>query len=137
MPATSVAGAFLAGGAGCAYAAAARRTERAVRNMPPILTDLFRRVCVYATMKVMRTVLSLCLIAGGLWGQAKTPRLEFEVASIKAAPPNADPTMQAGVQVDGSQVHLRRMSMKDFVRIAYQVKYYQVLGPEWMAGERY
>jgi uncharacterized protein (TIGR03435 family) len=85
----------------------------------------------------MRGLLLLLPAAVGLWGQAKPARVEFEVASIKPAQPNPDPRMAAGLHIDGSQVHFARMSMKDLVRIAYRVKFYQVTGPEWIASERY
>jgi uncharacterized protein (TIGR03435 family) len=85
----------------------------------------------------MRTLVPVLLAAGGLWGQAAPTRVEFEVASIKPAPPNADPRMAAGLHIDGSQVHFVRMSMKDLTRIAYKVKFYQITGPEWIASERY
>jgi uncharacterized protein (TIGR03435 family) len=85
----------------------------------------------------MRVLLPLLLAAVGLWGQAKPPRVEFEVASIKPAPPNPDPHMAAGLHIDGSQVHFARMSMKDLARMAYKVKFYQIAGPDWIASERY
>jgi uncharacterized protein (TIGR03435 family) len=85
----------------------------------------------------MHILFPVLLAAGGIWGQAKPARLEFEVASIKLASPNADPRMAAGVRIDGSQVHLARMSMKELTRMAYQVKFYQVAGPDWIAGQRY
>jgi uncharacterized protein (TIGR03435 family) len=88
-------------------------------------------------MKIMRLTLTVLLCLAAAWGQAKPPRVEFEVASVKPAAPNPDPRMQAGIHIDGSQVHLARMSMKDLVRIASRLKFYQVTGPEWMPGERY
>ena len=81
----------------------------------------------------MRIVLGLLLAVGAAWGQ----KVEFEVASVKAADPNADPSAAVGVHIDGSQVHLGKLSMKEFIRVAYRVKFYEVMGPEWMASERY
>src|SRR5689334_5896374 len=88
-------------------------------------------------MGLMRTALLLSL-AGVLWGQVKPARLEFEVASIKPVPPQ-DPgsRVNVGVKVDGSQVHISWFSLKDYVRAAYQVKVYQVVGADWMGSERY
>ncbi len=67
-------------------------------------------------------------------------RPEFEVASIK--PSTAGPAVGAGqvhvgVQIDGAQVHCTYLSLKDYIRIAYQVKDYQISGPDWMASERF
>ena len=41
------------------------------------------------------------------------------------------------MQIDGAQVHCTYLSVKDYIRIAYQVKEYQVSGPDWMASERF
>jgi uncharacterized protein (TIGR03435 family) len=64
-------------------------------------------------------------------------RMEFEVASVKALAADSDPTAPAGVHIDGAQVHFGRMSMKELLRIAYNVKFYQVTGPDWIAGDRF
>ena len=73
------------------------------------------------------------LLFGSIWAQG---RVEFEVASVKMDQ-NADPSMPVGVHIDGSQIHLGRMPMKELLRIAYNVKFYQVVGPDWIASERY
>jgi len=39
--------------------------------------------------------------------------------------------------VDGAMVTFTALSVKDYLVAAYQVKFYQILGPEWMAGERF
>jgi uncharacterized protein (TIGR03435 family) len=85
----------------------------------------------------MRILLPVLLAAGGLWGQSNPVKLEFEVASVKPAAQNPDPRVMAGLHIDGSQVHMSRMSMKDLVRIGSRLKFYQITGPEWIAGERY
>jgi len=74
----------------------------------------------------------------GLFAQSAPTRPEFEVASIKpsvAAP--AGGQVHVGVQIDGAQVHCTYLSLKDYLRIAYQVKDFQVTGPDWMASERF
>jgi uncharacterized protein (TIGR03435 family) len=86
-------------------------------------------------MKWMRLLLGISLALSILTAQPK--RLEFEVASVKPAETSADPSVQVGVQIDGSQIHLNMMSLKDLVRAAYNVKYYQVVGQDWMAGQRF
>jgi uncharacterized protein (TIGR03435 family) len=85
----------------------------------------------------MRIILPVVFCLATVTGFGQTAKLEFEVSSVKASAPNADPTVQVGVHIDGSQVHMARFSMKDFVRAAYRLKFYQVVGPEWMAGERF
>jgi len=89
----------------------------------------------------MRSIRSGVLIfagSAGLFAQTAPTRPEFEVASIKpsiAAP--AGGQVHVGVQIDGAQVHCTYLSLKDYLRIAYQVKDFQVTGPDWMASERF
>lgn len=68
--------------------------------------------------------------------QAKPQRLQFEAASIRQTP-----VLEAGVKLgmhsDGAQVRFDFLSLRDLTRIAWQVKDYQVLGPDWIASERY
>jgi uncharacterized protein (TIGR03435 family) len=86
-------------------------------------------------MKFMRAPVSVLFTATVIWAQPK--RLEFEVASVKSVEQSADPHVRVGVQIDGSQIHLNRTSLKDAIRYAYQVKFYQVIGPDWLASERF
>jgi uncharacterized protein (TIGR03435 family) len=93
----------------------------------------------------MRTILRGFLgvaASAVLCAQTAPPRPEFEVASIK--PSAAGPAVggnggqvHVGVQIDGAQVHCTYLSLKDYVRIAYQVKDFQIMGPDWMASERF
>jgi uncharacterized protein (TIGR03435 family) len=63
---------------------------------------------------------------------------EFEVASIKSAPPLVGGSqVNIGVHVDGAQVNITSLSLKDYLRTAYQVKDFQIVGPDWMGQERY
>jgi len=61
----------------------------------------------------------------------------FEVASIRASEPIAAQGVTAGVHIDGAQVRCVLLSLKDYVRIAYKVKDYQIEGPDWMASARF
>src|SRR6185295_8987159 len=66
------------------------------------------------------------------------PRLEFEVASIKpSVPAMPGGQVNVGVHVDGSQIRCNYLSVKDYVAIGYQLKYHQIVGPDWIAGERF
>jgi uncharacterized protein (TIGR03435 family) len=76
--------------------------------------------------------------AAVLFAQTAPPRPEFEVASIK--PSTVAPTgaqVHVGVQIDGAQVHCTYLSVRDYIRIAYRVKEHQVIGPNWLASERF
>jgi len=75
------------------------------------------------------------LIAAATFAFGQT-RPEFEVASIK---PAGDQVQQVGVglHIDGSQVGLIYLSIKDIVGMAYQVKPNQISGPDWISSQRY
>lgn len=82
-------------------------------------------------------IVALCAPAV-IYAQAAPARPEFEVASVKPAPPvTAGPEVQIGVRIDGAQFSCSSYSLKDYLRFAYNVKGYQIEGPEWIAQERY
>jgi|SRR5579883_630832 len=68
---------------------------------------------------------------------AQTPKQQFEVASIK---PSGGPTsdrMDIGVRLDGAQVHVGSFSLKDYLLMAFNIKLYQLEGPDWISGARF
>jgi len=83
----------------------------------------------------------LCAAASAvLFAQTPPARLEFEVASIKPStegPITGAVPVHVGIQIDGAQVHCTYLTLKDYIRIAYKIKDYQVSGPDWMASERF
>jgi uncharacterized protein (TIGR03435 family) len=89
-------------------------------------------------MRAIRSVILGVAASAMLLAQAAPVRPEFEVASIKpsATVPLAE-KVHVGVQIDGAQVHCTYLSLKDYIRIAYQVKEYQITGPEWLASQRF
>lgn len=87
---------------------------------------------------MIRSVILGVAGAAVLFAQTAPPRPEFEVASIK--PSTVAPTgaqVHVGVQIDGAQVHCTYLSVRDYIRIAYRVKEHQVIGPDWLASERF
>ena len=100
--------------------------------------DLFRFWIVSKNMQFTRwSFLALCAPAA-LFAQAAPARLEFEVASVKpAASLGVTPSVSIGIHIDGAQFSCTSYSLKDYVRFAYQVKAYQVLGPEWLGQQRF
>jgi uncharacterized protein (TIGR03435 family) len=64
-------------------------------------------------------------------------RREFEVASIK--PVSGQPVNQVavGLHIDGSQVRLSYLSLKDYIGVAYRLKLNQITGPDWMGSQRF
>jgi uncharacterized protein (TIGR03435 family) len=83
--------------------------------------------------------LALILAAPAVFAQSPTPPLTFEVASIKPVGP-IDPVaiqsgkMRIGMKVDGALCDIGSFSLRDLIRTAYEVKEYQVTGPEWLGG---
>jgi len=63
--------------------------------------------------------------------------LSFEVASIKPSAPDQANSVAVGLHIDGAQVHALDFSLKDYIRIAYKLKYYQVQTPDWAASARF
>jgi len=82
------------------------------------------------------SILAFCAPA---WLAAQTPaRPEFEVASVKpAAAIVAGPDVNIGVRIDGAQFRCTSYSLRDYIRFAYNVKIYQVQGPDWLTQDRY
>ena len=72
--------------------------------------------------------------------QAQSPTIEFEVASVRPfsiAPQANDASVTLGLRMDGAQVRIGGLTMRDLLSMAYRVKLYQLNGPEWIATERY
>jgi uncharacterized protein (TIGR03435 family) len=81
-----------------------------------------------------RVLLALLITAVVAFGQA---RKEFEVASIRVATEQPLNAVAVGLQVDGSQVRISYLSLKDYISIAYQVGLNQIIGPDWLGSQRF
>ena len=42
-----------------------------------------------------------------------------------------------GMEVDKARVDIARMSLADLIGAAFQMKPYQITGPDWMANQRF
>lgn len=82
-----------------------------------------------------RSALGVCLIAGSVLAQS-AGRPEFEVATIHPVAPGS-PIQMVGTQNDPGMIRMEAMSLRDLVRDAYDVKDYQVEGPDWTGTDRY
>src|SRR5271170_6198092 len=89
-----------------------------------------------------------CLAAAAIAmsGQAPAPKLEFEVASIKPAPPFNPAMMQSGkmhigMNIDGALVDIGGMPILALLPQVFRVKQYQVAGlrtgPDLMNTDRW
>jgi uncharacterized protein (TIGR03435 family) len=67
--------------------------------------------------------------------------IAFEVATVKPAIPLQEQAlsgkMHVGVNVDGARVDIGGMSIGDLIAIAYKVKPHQIVGPDWLAVDRF
>ena len=91
-------------------------------------------------MEQMRRAIFPLFAAVSVFAQAPQPKLEFEVASIKPSPPmavGAAARVNLGIQIDGAQVRCSGLAMKDFLAMAYQMRQYQISGPDWISSERF
>src|SRR5450631_1490923 len=87
-----------------------------------------------------RSFVGLICVAAPIFAQTPTaPALVFDVASIKSAGP-LDPIkvsqgkLRIGLKVDGAICSIGSFSLKDLIRTAYEVKDYQITGPDWLNG---
>lgn len=80
----------------------------------------------------------LFTFAIALLAQAPAGKVEFEVASVRAAPPVAAQTeVSVGIHVDGAQARIASFTIKDLVAMAYGMKAYQVAGPDWTGTDHF
>lgn len=82
------------------------------------------------------------LAIGCAVAQSSAPQPAFEVAIIKPAPAMnpaqiAQGKVHLGVRIDAARVDIGFLSIADLIRTAYEVKPYQVSGPDWIASERF
>jgi len=94
---------------------------------------------------IRRFGICLAVTAGAVLAQAPPAApVAFEVAAIRAAPPITELFQQIqsgkaklGMNVDGSRVDIGFVSLADLVGMAYNVKPYQMQGPDWMSQQRF
>ena len=86
------------------------------------------RATLFAALCALLPVLALA--------QTAPAHLEFEVASIRPAAP-AEAKVDIGMHIDGAQVRFNYLSLRDCMRIAWQMKDYQFVGPDWIAQDRF
>ena len=102
------------------------------------------------------TITGLFLVTGGAFGQSTahesvvgtTPKLSFEVASVKPAAPLDMQKLAAAIRqggempklgphVDGAQAEYTYMALRDLIVLAYKVKPFQITGPDWLTTQRF
>jgi len=88
-------------------------------------------------MKLRYALVAAALTLAPVAGHAQET-FEFEVASVKPfSIGQIDGAVTLGAKIDGAQVRLLGLAMRDLLATAYKVKLYQLNGPEWIQTERY
>ena len=87
----------------------------------------------------IRLMVAGLLTAVGLWAQAPA---EFVAASIKPAAPMANGRMMIGMRggpgtPSPGQMTFNNVSLAQIMQRAYDVKSYQISGPDWMSSARF
>jgi len=103
-------------------------------------------------MRLILVVAPLLLLFRTSFSQTTESPLSFEVASVKlASRPIATKDAysegynagmraalaSAGMRITGQRVNITDNSLKDLIRIAWQVKDYQIIASAWMGDEKY
>jgi len=87
-------------------------------------------------MKMIRPAILCVFVTTMAFGQT-APTAQFEVASIRPSAPAAMGQVGLGLHIDGSQVSIRQFALKDSIAIAFNLKAYQVTGPDWLGTEKF
>lgn len=88
-------------------------------------------------MSATRTIILAVAASLALAESSTLP--EFEVASIRpsATVPGPQGQMSLGVHVDGAQVRISALTLKDYLGRAYGMKVAQIFGPDWISSDRF
>lgn len=62
---------------------------------------------------------------------------QFEVASIRPSVQEPGGKVSVGVHIDGAQVRVVSLSLRDYLAIAYRTKGNMISGPDWTGSERF
>jgi uncharacterized protein (TIGR03435 family) len=89
-------------------------------------------------MKAASAFAFTLITAPAIFSQTPAPRPEFEVASVKvSAPLTADGQFSVGVHIDGAMVRCDYLTLRNYLTMAYDVKDFQIVAPDWMAVEHF
>jgi uncharacterized protein (TIGR03435 family) len=88
-------------------------------------------------MSVIRLSVAALLAAAPVFPQSNPARPQFEVASIKPSAGQIPNQAGIGLHIDGAQVRCNYLPLREYLVMAYQVKPNQIVGPDWIATERF
>jgi uncharacterized protein (TIGR03435 family) len=90
---------------------------------------------------------SLATGTSGIAAQSAAPKLTFDVATIRPSLPPDPAKIRAEIQagrlprfgphVTASRAEYINMNLKDLIALAWNLRGYQVTGPDWLGGERF
>jgi uncharacterized protein (TIGR03435 family) len=83
---------------------------------------------------MIRSIILCLLTAAVAYGQT---RKEFEVASIRPVAEQPPNQVAVGLHIDGSQVRITYLALKDYIALAYRTRLNQISGPDWLATQRF
>jgi uncharacterized protein (TIGR03435 family) len=84
----------------------------------------------------MKPILLAAFCAGLALAQTPAP-LQFEVASVRPSAASGPNAVTVGLHLDGAQVRITTLTMRDYIAMAYRVRQYQVEGPDWITSEKF
>ncbi len=87
-------------------------------------------------MRALAGAVLMVLTSTAGFGQAGAPPA-FDVASVKPAPPPTDGRIMRRLGGDPGMVNYSNVTLKMMIARAYDVKDYQVSGPDWLESEGY
>jgi uncharacterized protein (TIGR03435 family) len=82
-------------------------------------------------MRLIRRITLSILVGCSAFAQ------QFEVASIRPTAQERDGQVSVGVHIDGAQVRVVSLSLRDYLAIAYRTKGNMISGPDWTGSERF
>ena len=93
-------------------------------------------------MRLIKVGFAALLVGGFMFGQTPAAAPTFEVATIRPAPPLNPAMMMAGkmhvgMKIDAAKVDIGFMSINDLIVKAYDIKGYQLAGPDFLTTERF
>ena len=91
-------------------------------------------MAVFTGMKVARIAAMVLALAVATVGSTQTTDA-FDVASIR---PTAQPSdFNVGLHIYGAQAPFIYLSLRDYISRASRVKVSQIVGPDWLDGEKF
>jgi len=83
------------------------------------------------------TICALLLSSSVAPAQQPPAKMEFEVASIRPSTPTPDGNVHVWMSSDAGMLRYTNVTLRDCLRVAYDVKEWQIQGPDWIGSARF